>query len=240
VDDLPLFPLGTVLFPGVVLPLHIFEPRYRELVRRLMDAPEGPGREFGVVGIRQGWEVGDDQAESLYDVGCTAELRQVTGFTDGTFDIVAVGRRRFRLESVRREGAPFLRGSVGWLPEQAAEQHEATLLTAGVTSVFAHYLRMLAAGASHDGDGGVSAEQAAEDLEAQVAGLPTDPLTLSHLVAASAPLPQDDRQMLLEERSTVRRLRQELRLLKREATMLRRLGAVPVPLAELRIPLSLN
>jgi hypothetical protein len=224
----------------VVLPLHIFEPRYRELVRRLMDAPEGPAREFGVVGIRQGWEVGDDKVESLYDVGCTAELRQVTGFTDGTFDIVAVGRRRFRLESVRRDGAPFMEGTVGWLPEEESAPDEATVLTASVTSVFGHYLRLLAAGTSTDGDGGLAAEEAAEDLEAQVASLPTDPLTLSHLVAASAPLPQDDRQSLLEERSTVHRLRRELRLLKREATMLRRLGAVPVPLAELRVPLSLN
>jgi hypothetical protein len=237
-----LFPLGTVLFPGVVLPLHIFEPRYRELVRRLMDAPEGPGREFGVVGIRQGWEVGDDQVESLYEVGCTAELRQVTGFTDGTFDIVAVGRRRFRLESVRGDAAPFLHGSVDWLPEQACAADEASLLTTSVTSVFAQYLRLLAAGTTGEGDGQgpVIAEQAADDLEAQVAALPTDPLTLSHLVAASAPLPQDDRQLLLEERSTVNRLRLVLRLLKREATMLRRLGAVPVPLAELRVPLSPN
>jgi hypothetical protein len=242
VDDLPLFPLGTVLFPGVVLPLHIFEPRYRELVRRLMDAPEGPAREFGVVGIKQGWEVGDDQVECLYEVGCTAELRQVTGFTDGTFDIVAVGRRRFRLESVRHDGAPFLQGSVGWLPETDAASGEDTLLAASVTTVFGDYLRLLAQGApaAGDGQGGPTAAEAAEELDAQVAALPTDPLTLSHLVAASAPLPQDDRQALLEERSTLRRLRRELQLLKREATMLRRLGAVPVPLAELRVPMGLN
>jgi Lon protease-like protein len=242
VDALPLFPLGTVLFPGVVLPLHIFEPRYRDLVRRLMDAPEGPGREFGIVGIRQGWEVGADQVESLYDVGCTAELRQVTGFTDGTFDIVAVGRRRFRLREVRDDTAPYLHGSVEWLPEEPAAENEAALLAASVTSVFGHYLRLLALGApAADGQpDGLAAEEAAEEVDAQIAGLPTDPLTLSHLVAASAPLPQDDRQSLLVETSTVRRLRLELRLLKREATMLRRLGAVPVPLAELRVPLSLN
>jgi Lon protease-like protein len=243
VDDLPLFPLGTVLFPGVVLPLHIFEPRYRELVRRLMDAPEGPGREFGVVGIKQGWEVGADQVESLHDIGCTAELRQVTGFTDGTYDIVAVGRRRFRLSSVDAGAAPYLHGSVEWLPEETCPANEASLLATSVTAVFGRYLKLLAlgtpatAGAHSDG---LTAAEAAEEVEAQVAGLPTDPLTLSHLVAASAPLPPDDRQALLSERNTVRRLRLELRLLKREATMLRRLGAVPVPLAELRVPLSVN
>jgi Lon protease-like protein len=250
VDDLPLFPLGTVLFPGVVLPLHIFEPRYRELVRRLMDAPEGPEREFGVVGIRQGWEVGDDQVESLYEIGCTAELRQVTGFTDGTFDIVAVGRRRFRLGEVRHDAAPYLRGSVDWLPEEDSPVQESTVLARSVTAVFGHYLKLLAlgtpaaAGGHADGAGthadGLTPAEAAEEVDAQVAGLPTDPLTLSHLVAASAPLTQEDRQLLLAERCTMHRLRHELRLLKREATMLRRLGAVPVPLAELRVPLSLN
>jgi Lon protease-like protein len=243
VDALPLFPLGTVLFPGVVLPLHIFEPRYRELVRRLMDAPEGPGREFGVVGIRQGWEVGVDRVESLYDVGCTAELRQVTGFTDGTFDIVAVGRRRFRLSSVDHSSAPYLEGSVEWMPEQDGPQGEAQLLAASVTTVFGHYLKLLALGTPAAAGGhsdGLTPAEAAEEVDAQIAGLPTDPLTLSHLVAASAPLVQEDRQSLLTETSTVSRLRRELRLLKREATMLRRLGAVPVPLAELRVPLSLN
>jgi ATP-dependent Lon protease len=224
-----------------------------------MDAPEGPAREFGVVGIRQGWEVGDDQVESLFEIGCTAELRQVTGFTDGTFDIVAVGRRRFRLGEVRHDAAPYLEGSVEWLPEVDSPEQESTVLARSVTAVFGHYLKLLAlgttaaAGSSADGAAGGYAEgaagghadgltpaEAAEEVDAQVAGLPTDPLTLSHLVAASAPLTQDDRQMLLAERCTVHRLRKELLLLKREATMLRRLGAVPVPLAELRVPLSLN
>ena len=54
---LPLFPLGTVLFPGLVLPLHIFEPRYRTLVRDLMNLPADHAREFGVVAIKGGWEV---------------------------------------------------------------------------------------------------------------------------------------------------------------------------------------
>jgi hypothetical protein len=238
-----LFPLGTVLFPGVVLPLHIFEPRYRELVRRLMDAPEGPEREFGVVGIRQGWEVGADQVQALYDIGCTAELRQVTGFTDGTFDIVAVGRRRFRLGEVRHHAAPYLQGSVVWLPEEDSPAEESTVLARSVTAVFGHYLKLLALGTPAAAGGhsdGLTPAEAAEEVDAQVAGLPADPLTLSHLVAASAPLTQDDRQTLLAERCTVRRLRLELRMLKREATMLRRVGAVPVPLAELRVPFSPN
>ena len=70
---LPLFPLGTVLFPGGLLPLHIFEPRYRALMHDLMSEPEPWS--FGVVAIREGHEVGADSLRSLYDVGCNAVIR---------------------------------------------------------------------------------------------------------------------------------------------------------------------
>ena len=72
---LPLFPLGAVLYPGMLLPLHIFEERYRQLVRDLMAGPEP--RRFGVIAIRKGRETGIDGVQSLYPIGCTATLRQV-------------------------------------------------------------------------------------------------------------------------------------------------------------------
>src|SRR5262249_52932298 len=96
-SELPLFPLGTVLFPGLVMPLHSFEARYRALVRNLMALPDGPPREFGVVAIRRGLEVGAGAEVTLYEVGCTAEVRQVTEHEDGRFDLVTVGRRRFEI-----------------------------------------------------------------------------------------------------------------------------------------------
>ena len=89
---LPLFPLGTVLFPGLVLPLHVFEERYRSLVRDLMALPTGSPREFGVVAIRRGWEVDSGSPITLYDVGCTAAVREITEHEDGKFDLVTVGR----------------------------------------------------------------------------------------------------------------------------------------------------
>src|ERR1044071_6464285 len=108
-ERLPLFPLGSVLFPGLVLPLHIFEERYRALVRHLLRDDETESA-FGVVAIQQGWEVaaadggdrptGGHTSVTLHDIGCTAELRQVTELPDGRFDIVTVGRRRFRVEDV--------------------------------------------------------------------------------------------------------------------------------------------
>src|SRR4051794_6839646 len=93
---LPLFPLSTVLVPGLVLPLHIFEPRYRQLVSDLEALPEDD-REFGVVAIREGREVGAGSLRALYDVGCAATLQQVTQLPDGRSQILSTGARRFRL-----------------------------------------------------------------------------------------------------------------------------------------------
>ena len=74
-ETLPLFPLGSVLYPGLLLPLHIFEERYRQLVRDLLEAPEP--RRFGVVAIREGRETGVDGVSALYEIGCTATVRRV-------------------------------------------------------------------------------------------------------------------------------------------------------------------
>ena len=92
---LPLFPLGLVLLPGEPVPLHIFEPRYREMVRVCLDAD----RPFGIVYA---------SAQALAAVGCTARIRTVaTRYDDGRLDIVAVGEDRFRVVEVHRD-RPFL------------------------------------------------------------------------------------------------------------------------------------
>lgn len=243
-DTLPLFPLGTVLFPGVVLPLYVFEPRYRLLVRELIADDDRP-REFGVIGIRQGWEVGVDGVTALYRVGCTAVLRQVTGYDDGRFDIVTTGRRRFRLDAVDTDSRPYLRGQVEWLPDPLGDPGEAAVLARGVAELFSRCRRLLLASGStgepDDPAGGPArgAGPAGAD-EAPDAPLPDDPRLLSYLVGAATPLPLEDRQDLLTAADVVDRLRRELRLLKREATMVSLLRAVPVPLATLRVPASLN
>ncbi|MGW4499794.1 LON peptidase substrate-binding domain-containing protein [Micromonospora sp. NPDC004336] len=230
---LPVFPLGTVLFPGLVLPLHIFEERYRALVRHLVGLPEGAPREFGVVAIQAGWEVAPTAPDgrplpgagevTLHEVGCTAELRQVTERPDGGFDIVTVGKRRFRIADVDREAAPYLTAEVEWLPEPGGPDEVADLLAARVISVFRQYLGL------------IRADQ--EELSEQ---LPEDPTVLSHLVAATAALTVADRQRLLAVDDTAARLRAELRLLNREAALLRQVRAVPVPLAELASPPTPN
>jgi len=223
---IPLFPLGTVLFPGVVLPLHVFEPRYRALVRALM--VDGGDREFGVVAIRQGWEVGEGGVRALHDVGCTAELRQVTPYDDGRYDIVSIGRRRFRLHDIAPSGEPYLSGSVEWLGEGGGDPAEPALLARSVGELF------------------LACRQLLRDRDPATAGpdgdypLPDDPQLVANLVAAASPFTLDDRQSLLAAPSTTDRLRRELQLLKREVRMLSRLRAVPVPLAELRVPMGPN
>jgi len=129
-EVIPLFPLATPLFPGIVLPLEIFEPRYRRLVRDLMALPERSDRRFfGVTAIRQGWEVERvAPAAALYDIGCTARLQAVGPRPDGGFRIVTVGVDRFRLlEVLVGEEPPYLQAEVEWL----ADEEEAADAAAG-------------------------------------------------------------------------------------------------------------
>jgi uncharacterized protein len=131
-EVIPLFPLSSPLFPGIVLPLEIFEPRYRRLVADLVALPAGsPHRMFGVVAIRQGWEVERvAPAEALYDVGCTARVQGVRAKPDGGFRMVTVGGDRFRLLDVlvgsEDEGdPPYLRAEVAWLSEEEVAEEAA-------------------------------------------------------------------------------------------------------------------
>ena len=219
---LPLFPLGTVLFPGLVLPLHVFEERYRLLVRELLELPEDE-RRFGVVAIRQGREVGVDGVQALYDVGCVAHLRRADPYDDGRFDIVSTGTARFRLDGLDEQG-PYLTGEVEVLPDDMGGVAEAPLLDRAVRAAFAGYLDALA--------------QASGD-EIEVPELPDDPLVLGFLVAATVALDLEERQRLLAEPDGATRLRAELALLRRETTLLRHLSAAPAP--ELaRTPVSPN
>lgn len=213
---LPLFPLGTVLFPGLLLPLHVFEDRYRRLVRDLLDLPDHQ-RRFGVVAIREGREVGADGVRALHAVGCVARLRRVDPYDDGRFDIVSTGEQRIRLVDV--DGSrPYLSAEVELLDEPPGESP--AVLAAAVRGRFDAYRRALG---GEPGD----------------AELPDDPALLSYLVAATVVLDLEDKQRLLEASDVAARLRRELRLLRRETALL---GLLPsLPGVELtRVPASPN
>jgi uncharacterized protein len=270
---IPMFPLGTPLFPGVVLPLQIFEPRYRRLMRDLLALPEaGDRRFFGVVAIRQGWEVEEiSPAEALYDIGCTARVQAVRPQPDGGFRVVAVGGERFRLlDVVVGEDPPYLQAEVEWLDEEEMAEEAAGdydgmvdppglvvpglpdrsvddvvasvargsmgVLSRNVRDLFTRYVAEVAVlGAEGGGEPTVDAETAV--LLHAVTG---DPTALSYLVASAALLTTEDRQALLAESATRRRLAAESRLLRRELTLLQTLGAVPVPLQQFAVPMTVN
>lgn len=219
---IPLFLLGTVLFPGLVMPLHIFEERYQALVRDIMALPDGTPKTFGVVAIERGSEVERDGGSvTFYGVGCTAEVRKVTKHPDGRFDLVTVGRQRFEITRIVPARTPYLQAEVRYLPEPLdpeGVEGEADRLAPRVLSLFRTYIGLLRYG------GGALSEQ-----------LPGDPVVLSHLVAATAALTVADRQQLLAAPHTAARLRAELSLLHREVHLLRHVRAVPVGLSELPV-----
>ena len=139
-ETIPLFPLGTVLYPGLLLPLHIFEDRYRQLVGDLLEGPEP--RRFGVIAIRKGRETGIDGVSALYEVGCAAVLRRVERYEDGRYDIITAGAERFRLLGLD-ESRPYLQAEVEWLPEETGDEAAAGLAARATAAAFRGYLEAL-------------------------------------------------------------------------------------------------
>src|SRR5262245_60569710 len=172
VDPLPLFPLHVVLFPGLPLPLHIFEPRYRLMIGQCLEA----SAPFGVVLIRAGREVGDPA--DPYPVGTTAEIVRHERLADGRLNLLCVGRERFRIRAPRTD-QPYLAAEVEPLVERPPEPEAAELAAA-----LARRLRAFLG-------------PAAPTLD-----LPVDPPALSFAGAALVPLELSERQALLELDST--------------------------------------
>jgi Lon protease-like protein len=210
-EKLPLFPLGTVLFPGLVLPLHIFEPRYRRLVRDLRSGP--PPMRFGVIAIREGRETGVRGVSALHEIGCVATVKEITELDEGRYDLLTVGTQRFRLGALD-ESLPYLTGDVELLDDPSGDEAEAGLVVSAVQRAFGGYLDILATAGS---------------AEISVPDLPDEPVLLSYLVAAAMIIELPDRQELLAKPDAVSRLTAERALLSREVAMLRSLGSTPAP-----------
>ncbi|ONI88508.1 peptidase [Saccharothrix sp. ALI-22-I] len=215
---LPLFPLSTVLLPGASLPLHVFEPRYRQLTVDLVTGAV-PERTFGVVSIKQGWEVGAENIEALHQIGCTAVLQEARRLPDGRFDLTTTGGRRFRLLAVDEDSAPYLVGSVEWLPDTPAPPEIEAVLPLLADSARAAHGRYREAAHQSEGPRPPAVDTAVADL--------------AYALAGDCLLTLEDRQRLLEETSPARRLRLVRKVLHREAGILDALGAVPAPLSEL-------
>jgi uncharacterized protein len=208
---LPLFPLGTVLYPGMLLPLHVFEDRYRRLVRDLLDGPEP--RRFGVIAIRKGRETGVEGVQSLYEIGCTATVRRVQEYQDGRFDLVTMGTQRFRLLALDQT-LPYLQGEIEMLAGESVDGAAAAPAVRAVQVAFRVYLDALTQW------GGATV---------RVEDLPDEPVLLSFIVAAAMVIDLPERQLLLEEPDVLRRLAAERALLSRETAMLRATTSRPAP-----------
>jgi uncharacterized protein len=200
-----MFPLNAVIFPGVSVPLTVFEDRYRALVHHLLRVEDPTQRLFGSVGIREGYEVGDHGAQSLFRVGCRVQLTEVESHPDGTFSIVAVGLDRIQLERLDTTGT-FPVGQVVDRPESRAKVPEELLQRARET--FTAYRAALAE---------IRADPYTGDL-------PQDPSYLSWTLAACAPLPLPERQELLEAEDASERLLLVTDLLRAE---LRAMNVIP-------------
>ena len=212
-SHISLFPLNTILVPGLVLPLHIFEPRYRLMVQELLEIPDEDEREFGVVSIRDGHDVTTLGIDALHPIGISAIMREVTPSEDGRYDIVTTGARRFTVKAVDTS-SPLLSADVEWLPEPVpVESAELSLLTKSTLSEFAAYRAALSG-----------------ELNSNVSifeELPKDPVVVGYLLTAAILLPTEERQALLGAETAESRLELVRTLLRRETSLIQHFGALP-------------
>jgi uncharacterized protein len=180
-----MFPLGTVLVPGAVLPLHVFEPRYRALTRDCLD---GDG-EFGVVLIERGSEVGGDDVRT--GVGTLARIVEATELPDGRWFLATVGVHRIRVLSWLAD-SPYPRAEVHPLEDAPPGIGHGEQLDGTVAA-----LRRALALASELGETSVPA----------TVELDRDPVVAAWQAVAAAPIGPHDRQRLLVEDDPVSRLR---------------------------------
>jgi Lon protease-like protein len=196
---LPLFPLEqVVLFPGMSLPLRVFEERYKVMI----GACQVTDQVFGVLLIRSGREVGAPAQPQR--VGCTAHIVRVDRLPDGQLNILTVGGQRFRLlgpARVMREG--YLVGDVRLLEDTPGTEPVAAELVSGVSEAFTRYQAAVL-------------EMSGNKQPFLAPELPSDPVQLSYRVASMLHIHPRERQQLLEIDDVTSRLHHELELLQRE------------------------
>lgn len=210
---LPLFPLSQPLLPKASLPLHVFEPRYTALLADV--TADGGDSLFGVVALTAGSEVAvPGRRVAFADVGTTAEIVQVEpAGTGASANVLAIGRRRFRIRRLVEGPEPYLQAEVDYLREFVGTVPDGVPETAaGLVAEYTALLVQLTGGRPDD----------------QLRRYPKDPVALSYRLLREAALPPADKQQLLATKSAAERLVQLVRLLRREVVLVRRTGSVAV------------
>lgn len=184
-EELPLFPLHTVLFPYAQLQLHVFEDRYREMVRSCMEFD----RPFGIVLIRDGSEVGG--IADPYMVGTVVRILKVIPYDDGRMDIHVEGERRFRIRELDEDSMPYMVGKVEPVIEiEIDESDENRLLLGEAKDQFEQLIQKIFA---------------RQEFNVSVK-LPTDPVVLSFTIANMLHMENLAKQRLLETTDTMERV----------------------------------
>jgi len=186
VSDLPLFPLPVVLFPGVPLPLHIFEPRYRQM---LLDIRVSNNL-FGLAYFDS--TLSTNEVPPAGSVGCVAEVTETQTLPDGRSNVLTLGVIRYRIESYVDRGDPYLVAQVNFFED---DQEDASTLSGPAKEVADTFTRIA---------------QAVRTINDERAALPdisdTEPQRLSFLVSAAMEIDAEIKQELLELRLTSERL----------------------------------
>ncbi len=194
IAELPLFPLGTVLFPNQALPLHVFEERYKLMIG---DCLRGD-RIFGVVLIKQGTEVG---AQAIpFEVGTTARIVGMQPLGQGRMEVQTLGQQPFRIRQVLQT-TPYLRATVELLSHERGDDEGLKGLAGRVREHFVAHLGILAT---------------LTDREAPKFEVELDPERLSYIVASAMAVEMPEKQRLLEVAAADERLRAEMTILTRE------------------------
>lgn len=204
--ELALFPLNTVLFPGMPLALHIFEERYKLMIGDCIEAR----KPFGVVLIKKGTEALGPLADP-YLIGCTAQITQVQRLEEGRMNIAAIGRERFRILSLERN-APYLIGRVeeyplsDWEPERLSEAAEKLL------PLVSRYMAELSQ---------------LEGVELDPKQIPQEPVKLAYFGAALLQVPVEQKQSLLSTGEAAEMLTAMRDMYRREISFIKHMLTMP-------------
>jgi len=200
-QEVPLFPLNAVLFPGMPISLHIFEPRYKLMINQCIEN-EQP---FGIVLIEEGEEVLGPLA-TPHAVGCMARITQVERLEDGRMNILAVGQERFQVQTLNHD-RPYLIGEVEPLPLNEQDTPLAQNAARQLRPLVERYLSVLSS--------------VSQPFDFTPGSLPDDPLALAYLAATIVQIPVEQKQPLLGVDDAVELLADMRTIYLREVALLR-------------------